>query len=232
VYHTLSRLWESPDFVPMAQGPVGTHSLCKFPSTYARRNGASIDDVESRGRWKKARVSDVYMDVTSPYPDAKVASILCVGGPCKYALKEGSGISEEWMSTYVVPSLANRPRISNQVSLVLAKPMLWACFDDRLQSFVPEIIRDRVRTEYAKIRLLDEGVNPVTRVLLIVSGHESEVHIDEVVGLEDLIDCMYARARCEKSRTRSVVTTFREKHALTDLRKLSFPRLSFRGCLR
>ena len=66
VYHTLSRLWESPDFVPMAQGPGGTHSLRKFPSTYARRNGASIDDVKSRGRLKKARVTDVYMDVTLP----------------------------------------------------------------------------------------------------------------------------------------------------------------------
>ena len=53
IYHVLSQLWESDDFVPMAEGLVGTHSLRKFPSTYARRNGASRDDVESRGRWKK-----------------------------------------------------------------------------------------------------------------------------------------------------------------------------------
>ena len=94
----------------MAQGLVGTHSLWYFPpsSTYTRRNGASIDNVESHVRWKKAtRVSDVYMGVNLPYPGAMVASILCVGGPCKYALKEGSGISEEWMSTRVVPSLAS-----------------------------------------------------------------------------------------------------------------------------
>ena len=109
-------------------------------------------------------------------------------------LKEGLGILEEWMSTHFVPSLANPPRIAEQVSLLLAKPMLWACFDDRLQSFVPVIIRDRICTEYTKIRLLDEGVNSGTRVLLIVSGRESgEVHFDEVVGLEELIDATVTR---------------------------------------
>jgi hypothetical protein len=125
------------------------------------------------------------MDVTLPYPDAKVASILCVGGPCKYVLRDNCGISDLWLTTHVVPALASRSCISNKVSLVLAKPVLWACFDERLQSFVPEIIKDRVRREYLRIRVLDENVNPVKRVLLIISGYESEIHIDEVAGQEE-----------------------------------------------
>ena len=137
---------------------------------------------------KKSRVSDVYMDVTLPYPDAKVASILCVGGPCKYALRDGCGISDQWLTTHVVPALASRARISKKVSLVLAKPVLWACFDDRLQSFVPEHIKERVCRDYQHIRVLDENVNPVKRVLLIISGFESELHVDEVVGLEEIFD--------------------------------------------
>lgn len=188
IYHTLSKLWDSPDFVPMAEGKVGTHSFRKFPSTYARRNGASQDDVENRGRWKRARVVNVYIDVNLPYPDAKVAGILCVGGPCAYVLREGCGISDEWLATHVVPSLALRSRISPKVSLVLAKPVLWACFDPRLESFVHEGIRMRVRQEYQRIRVLEADVNPVERVSLIITGYESEVHIDEIVGLEDLID--------------------------------------------
>ena len=33
---------------------------------------------------RRTSVSDVYDDVVLPYPDAKVAEKLCVGGPCFY----------------------------------------------------------------------------------------------------------------------------------------------------
>jgi hypothetical protein len=72
-------------------GPVGTHSLRKYPSTRARQTGCSKDDVDNRGRWRKRRIQDLYVSVNLPYPDAKVAAALCVGGPCRYALKQGSG---------------------------------------------------------------------------------------------------------------------------------------------
>ena len=34
-------IWGSPEFVPQAEGPLGTHSLCKYASTRARRCGCS-----------------------------------------------------------------------------------------------------------------------------------------------------------------------------------------------
>ncbi|KAI2499452.1 hypothetical protein MHU86_15036 [Fragilaria crotonensis] len=184
MYNVLRKLWDSDGFVPEAMGPLGTHSLRKFPATYARRNGCTKDDVDARGRWRRKRVSDVYMDVNLPYPDAKVASILCVGGPCKYVVKEGSGVTDQWLGEHVVPSLLEHRRIHRSVSLVLARPILWACFDARMESAMPVELRTRIREAYAGIRVLEADVNPVDRVLLVVTGYENQVHIDEIVGEE------------------------------------------------
>jgi hypothetical protein len=73
-------------------GPVGSHSIRKLASsTHVRKNGCNKDEKDIGGRWKKGtRISDVYDDIDLPFPDAKVAGRLCIGGPCKYVLKEGS----------------------------------------------------------------------------------------------------------------------------------------------
>lgn len=76
------EIWNRDDFVRRANGPLGTHSNRKFPATYARRQGCDKDDIDSRGRWRKRRVQDRYVSSNLPYPDAKVAAALCVGGPC------------------------------------------------------------------------------------------------------------------------------------------------------
>ena len=66
-------------------GKLGSHSIRKFASTHVHRSGINKDDKDIRGRWKLAkRVSDVYDDVELPFPDAKVADKLCIGGPCYY----------------------------------------------------------------------------------------------------------------------------------------------------
>ena len=80
-------------FPAAKEGPLGTHSIRKFPATYARRNGCQTDDIDARGRWKRKRgVVDRYIDVAIPYADAKVASILAIGGPIKYCPRLGAGI--------------------------------------------------------------------------------------------------------------------------------------------
>jgi len=92
----LKMILEAPDFPNEKLGPVGSHSICKSPATYARRKGCSRDDIDCRGRWKtKKRIVDTYIDVNLPYPDAKVASVLCIGGAIKYELREGSGVSDD-----------------------------------------------------------------------------------------------------------------------------------------
>lgn len=138
-----NKLWESADFVPMSDNLVGTHSLHKFPSAYAYQNSTSSKWQCWVSSWslEKTRFSDACMDVTLPYPDAKVASILCIGGPCKYVLAKRQlwnqwSANAGWLTTHVVPALASRARISDKLSLLLAKPVLWDRFDDQLQSFL------------------------------------------------------------------------------------------------
>ena len=93
--------------------------------------------VDSRGRWRKRRVVDRYIDVNLPYPDAKVAAALCMGGPCKYVLKNGSGITNNWLFEHVVPNIRQSEHFQDPVAAVLALPLLWACFSVDAQAFVP-----------------------------------------------------------------------------------------------
>jgi hypothetical protein len=171
----------------LSTGLLGTHSFRKYAGTSARRNGASRDDVDSRGRWKKRkRQSDTYIDPCLPWPDAKVASLLCKGGPCSYVVKEGSGMSDDWILQYVVPRITSRfPRA---VALVLGRVLLWLVFEDynnssaRDDKYLPQELFDRVWTAYRDIpgRTLALVENPIKKVLLIVTGDEGVVYIDEL----------------------------------------------------
>ena len=47
------------------------------------------DDVDARGRWKSnKRIVDTVIDCLIPFPDAKVASTLCIRGLVKYVVRE------------------------------------------------------------------------------------------------------------------------------------------------
>ncbi len=104
--------------------PGTTHSSRKFPATYARNKGCNPDEVEIRGRWKKngGRVVFRYMDVAELYEDAKVATALCVGGPVKYALKDGIDIGNEWLFENVLPNICKKIRNDTRLCCVLALP--------------------------------------------------------------------------------------------------------------
>ena len=179
--------WDDPRFVRLAAGPLGPPSNRKFPATLSRRSGCSRDDTDSRGRWRKKRVSDRYVDINLPYPDAKVASVLCIGGPVKYILKNGSGVSNLWLTQNVVPHIFASERIQGNVALVLALPILWACFDSTVEGKMPGQMRNRIRLEYEAIRgpTMEATENPVKKVPLVVTGCEAEVYIDEIVNMDD-----------------------------------------------
>jgi hypothetical protein len=173
---------DSNEFRCVARGPLGTHSNRKFGSTWPRRNGCYRDDVDCRGRWKRSRKQvDDYIDVTLPWPDAKVASKLCIGGPIKYVLKEGSGLCDDWLFEHVVPNILKC--FEKEVAIVLALPLLWAVSEDERPVWVPEAIRSRILTAYsAVVRLLPIGENPVKRVPLVVTGDDGVVYMDEIGG--------------------------------------------------
>ena len=88
------HVFKNDEFMSMAlesdehQG-LGTHSFRKGAADEARKAGAQADEIEIRGRWKPQgkRVVFRYIDVTQVHIDAKVAALLCPGGPIKYKLK-------------------------------------------------------------------------------------------------------------------------------------------------
>ena len=97
----LREIMESEDFTKLRQAQLGTHSIRKCSRTHVRRMGRSKDDCDYRGRWKgKKRIGDIYEDTILPYPDAHVASALCIGGPIKYDLRDGSGLDDGWIKVH------------------------------------------------------------------------------------------------------------------------------------
>ena len=65
-----------------------------------------------------------YIDCTLPYPDSKVAGELAVGGPIKYVLKTGCGVSLHWIYKHVCPCIHRA--FDDRVSNVLGQALLWA----------------------------------------------------------------------------------------------------------
>jgi hypothetical protein len=177
----MAEAYKHEGFERVKEGPVNTHSVRKLPATQARRSGGLKDDTDHRGRWRrKKRQSDDYVDMVLPYPDAKVAAKLCIGGPCMYALKTNSGVSDDWLAQYVAPNILRRfPR------QVLGRALLWACFDEEVKEILPPALSNRIITAYTAIRRLPEGENPVKKVLLVVTGNEDQVNIEEVGGDAD-----------------------------------------------
>jgi len=170
---------DADDFerVPLA-GLLGSHSTRKFASTHARRNGCSRDDVDLRGRWKgNKKIVDLYIDNVLPYPDGKVAGSLCVGGPIKYELKEGSRITENFLLTNVAPHIASF--FPKSMAITFAKALLWGIFDDSFSEHLPNAIVGNVRSSVRQ--LMDEGQrNPVKKIPIIISGEEATLMLTEV----------------------------------------------------
>lgn len=174
-----SSIFNRPEFAP-EKGLLGSHSIRKYASTETRKRGATKDEKDLRGRWKRrSRVSDVYDDVELPFPDAKVAALLCIGGPCKYQLKEGSGITDAFILDIVAPNI--RQRLGDQVAMILGKALLWYIFDPTGDTDIPQEIYQRVTNAYTQIRgTLPADTNPVTKVPMVLSGNEGEVYFDEL----------------------------------------------------
>lgn len=133
-----------------------------------------------------------------------VASILSVGGPCKYVWKDGANLSDDWLCEYAVPHIAQK--MSPGVAAVLGKAFMWACYEPSLSGFVPSVLSERLKQAYCNIPAgpcLRDRECPVKRVELIVTGHEGEVHIDE---LEDAAE--------ENGATRTRAASSRELAAI------------------
>ena len=163
----------------------GSHSIRKFSSTATRRNGISKDFKDLRGRWKsKKRVSDGYDDMELPYPDAKVAAVLCPGGPVKYKVRTDANIDFRFILRCVSPKIASK--FGNDVAIILGRALLWGAFtqpnDDDNESIMPHWLADRIRNKY-RVHIQNDlalGINPIEKVAYIVTGDEGQVFLDEL----------------------------------------------------
>ena len=87
------------------------------------------------------------MDVSLPFNDAKVAAKLCIGGPVKYELKEGAGITDQWIVTKVTPVIASE--FGKEMAITLGKCLLWGIFDnDFAKLALPDSLVTSVRESY------------------------------------------------------------------------------------
>ena len=178
-YSILKSIFSSDEFSQSSLGKLGTHSIRKLPSTYARQNGCGRDDIDCRGRWKKGkRQVDTYIDIELPYPDAKVASVLSIGGPIKYVLRENSNVSDAFILEYVSPLI--RRKLGPAVALTLGKALFWGAMDDEARKLLESTLVERIRDAYERIRTLDIGTNPIKKVNLVISGFEGTLYIDEI----------------------------------------------------
>jgi hypothetical protein len=174
-----SNIFNLPEFAQT--GPLGSHSIRKYASSDCRNKGASKDEKDLRGRWKTSgRVSDVYDDIELPYPDARVAGLLCIGGPCKYQVLEESGVTDAFILNYVTPHV--RTRTGDRTAIVLGRALLWLAFSEESDTTdLPLDIYPRIHDAYDAIgNDLPEGRNPVKKIPLVITGNEGEVYIDEI----------------------------------------------------
>jgi hypothetical protein len=124
-----------------------------------------------------------------PYPDAKVAAVLCPGGPVKYKLREGSNIDARFILQHVVPKIA--AKLGNNVAIVFGRALLWGAFaevGEEASSIMPNWLSERIRTKYSILvdNDLAANINPVEKVAFIVTGNEGQVFMDELPGIEEV----------------------------------------------
>ena len=71
--------------------------------------------------------------------DGKVAAALCMGGPTKYVYREGSGLTDAFLSDKVCPHI--RAKFGGRVAVVLGKSLLWVCKEPLMIPQVPACLR-------------------------------------------------------------------------------------------
>jgi hypothetical protein len=186
----LKKIINDEEFVHALLEALGSHSLRKFAVTIARGNGCTKDDVDLRGRWKgRKRQQDTYADTTIPFTDAKVAAALCRGGPVEYVIKKESGITDQWVLDYVVPSMRaatwdGTEMVPMQACVVLGRALLWKIFHYSGEKGVSPEIRARVLCAYANLgnrNTLEDGDNPVRKIPLGVTGVDAELIVAELM---------------------------------------------------
>ena len=225
--YELNKIFKRDDFNrdSDAGSNIGTHSMRKFATTRARSSGCSKDDTDYRARWKGSkRQQDTYTNITIPFVDAKVAAALCKGGPCTYCIKNGSGITDDWILEYVVPNI--RSHFDRQIALVLGRALTWKVFSNSSTS-VPQLIQSRVVNHYKDVMPMptfESGdTNPIQKLALAVDGYDAELVLDVLFQEANHEDATGAGANNEnlsgtRTRTNGMTRSMQQQQEIKFLR--------------
>ena len=172
VSSVLDTIFSSQLFRQIRRGLLGTHSIRKGAASYAARFGPCKDWISTRGRWKgKRQQVDTYIETYLPYPDARVASVLCgPQGPCKYAVKGGDPISDELVKS-LVPKI--HASFGGEIATVLALPLLWAAFEGNVTvngytlPIIPVELASLIKERWIAAGK-DPVDNPIEKISLVV----------------------------------------------------------------
>ena len=186
LYSCIKSIVHSDEFVkdPAASSnrPLANHSVKKYATTHCNSRGCLKQFVNVRARWKsKKQIQDTYVDIDLPWPDVKAASLLCLGGICKYKVKSGVNISDNWLSNHVCPGITSC--FGPRVAAILAKPLLWAAMDDKWCDYLPDGLRTRIMNSLAEDAVhlqVHHDVNPIERVTVLVAEVDGVPEFSEV----------------------------------------------------
>jgi len=120
-----------------------------------------------------------YIDVTQTHIDAKIAGMLCPGGPIKYKVKVGleDRITDDWLFTNCVPHMRLRFPNDRRLCRILGLSTLYAYCEPTLRDSLTEYHVTRLA---AGLQGLDYGVNAVEKIPLHVYSVNGNLCIDEM----------------------------------------------------
>ena len=156
-------------------------------------------------------MSDVYEDTELPFPDAKVAEKLCIGGACYYLFPEELSNTEveagnstiAMLKTFILSNVVpnTRKRLPDSAALVLGKALLWLIYSpyNATHNIVPQDLKNRIQMEWNEIVSvgnvnvdLNGAINvhintnrPIRRIPVVVTGDQGCVYIDVVPSFDE-----------------------------------------------
>ena len=112
-------------------------------------------------------MQDNYVDTQLSWPDVNCASRLCFKGTCKYKIKDGAGLTGDWLCRHVTPHIS--VAFGKTVGRILALPLIWACFSDTFAERVQPEIRSRIVGQFIRLERegFEDGINPIEKVEVI-----------------------------------------------------------------
>ena len=124
-------------------------------------------------------MQDRYTEIELNWPDLQAATGLCGLAPCVYLEREGSGITEEFLSHEICPGVTGS--FSPGVAVILGRALVWCCFEPSAFDLVPPGLR---QATIQKVMSLDsnieEGCNPVRRIEVHATAVGSRVSLSEL----------------------------------------------------